>query len=138
MKTHLVLYDDACPLCVFQMKMLTWLDWLHVSRLVPISSPEAQQAAPGLTPEALQAAMHVVTSKGRVYRGARCIRFLTLRMPLVFPVGLFLWIPGVIYVAEVFYKLVASNRLKLSRLFGCKDACGILPTRKREGDQLAK
>ncbi len=133
---HLVLYDDQCPLCVFQMKLLTWLDWLHVSRLVPLSSPEAQKAAPGVAPEALRAAMHVVTAAGKMHRGARCIRFLALRMPLLFPLGLLLWVPGVIWIAEILYNLIARNRLGLSRIFGCKEACSVMPARKREGDQL--
>jgi predicted DCC family thiol-disulfide oxidoreductase YuxK len=136
MAKHLVLYDDQCPLCVFQMKMLTWLDWLHVARVVPLSSPEAQAAAPSLQPEQLRAAMHVVTPDGTILRGARSIRFLSLRMPLLVPLGIFLWVPGVIWIAEKLYQWVARNRLTLSKLFGCKDACAILPSRKREGDKL--
>ena len=136
MAKHLVLYDDQCPLCVFQMKLLTWLDWLHAARLVPLSSPEAHAAAPGVESEQLRAAMHAVTKRGELHRGARAIRFLSLRMPLLIPLGLFLWIPGVIWIAEKFYAWVARNRLVLSRVFGCKDACAILPARKREGDHL--
>ena len=138
MAKHLVLYDDQCPLCVFQMKMLTWLDWLHVARVVPLSSPEAREAATGVEPEQLRAAMHVVTSSGKLHRGARSIRFLALRMPLLLPLGLLLWVPGVIWIAEIVYAWVAKNRLVLSRVFGCKDACAIMPSRKREGDHLAK
>jgi predicted DCC family thiol-disulfide oxidoreductase YuxK len=136
MAKHLVLYDDHCPLCVFQMKMLTWLDWLHVARVVPLSSPEALQAAPGVQAEQLRAAMHVATTKGKLHRGARSIRFLALRMPLLVPLGILLWVPGVIWFAEKAYECVARNRLVLSRIFGCKDACALVPTRKREGDQL--
>jgi predicted DCC family thiol-disulfide oxidoreductase YuxK len=133
---HLVLYDDQCPLCVFQMKMLTWLDWLHVSRLVPLSSPEAQAAAPGIEPDALRAAIHVATATGKVHRGARCIRFLAIRMPLLIPLAFLLWVPGVIWIAEKVYDIIARNRIGLSRVFGCKEACSILPARKREGDHL--
>ncbi len=138
MKKHLVLYDDECPLCIFQMKLLTWLDWLNVAALVPLSSERAQEAVPpDLDRDALRAAMHVVTAQGRVHRGARCIRFLALRMPLLFPIALLLWVPGVIWVAEFVYNLVARNRLILSRLFGCKEACAIMPARRREQDKLA-
>jgi len=44
-----VLYDGDCPLCIFQMKMLTWLDWFDQTALRPISDPEAAAvgAAPG-------------------------------------------------------------------------------------------
>ena len=137
MNQHLVLYDDECPLCVFQMKLLTWLDWLHVSALVPLSSERAREVAPQLDRETLRAAMHVVTAKGAIHRGARCIRFLSLRMPLLVPLGLFLWVPGVIWIAEHVYQLIANNRLVLSRVFGCKDACAIMPKREREQDKLA-
>jgi predicted DCC family thiol-disulfide oxidoreductase YuxK len=137
MKQHLVLYDDECPLCTFQMKVLTWLDWLNVAALVPLSSERAREAAPQLDRETLRAAMHVITAKGQIYRGARCIRFLALRMPLLIPLGLLLWIPGAIWIAEHVYQLIARNRYILSRVFGCKDACAIMPARKREQDKLA-
>jgi len=136
-KNHLVLYDDECPLCVFQMKLLTWLDWRNVAALVPLSSDRAREIAPQLDRETLRAAMHVVTADGKIHRGARCIRFLALRMPLLVPLGLLLWFPGVIWIAEHVYRLVAGNRQGLSRLFGCKDACAIMPKREREQDKLA-
>jgi predicted DCC family thiol-disulfide oxidoreductase YuxK len=136
-KQHAVLYDDACPLCTFQMKLLTWLDWLNVAALIPLSSDKAHDLAPQLTADQLRSAMHVITSDGRILRGARGIRFLSLRMPLLIPLGLLLWVPGIIWIAEIVYQRVANNRLVLSRIFGCKDACSIMPTRKREQDKLA-
>ena len=128
----MVLYDDGCPLCTFQMRVLTWLDWLGKLSLVPISHPRAQAA--GIEREALLEAIHCVASDGRIYRGARCIRFVGMRLPLLFPVALLLWIPGVIWVAERVYSYVSRNRHLLSRLFGCKEACSILPARRREQD----
>jgi predicted DCC family thiol-disulfide oxidoreductase YuxK len=55
-----------------------------------------------------------------------------MRIPLLVPTGLFLWIPGVIKIAEIVYAFISKHRLVLSRLFGCKGACAILPE-KREG-----
>ena len=43
---HILLYDDHCPLCTFQMKMLEWVDWLDVARMVGISDPRAADCAP--------------------------------------------------------------------------------------------
>jgi predicted DCC family thiol-disulfide oxidoreductase YuxK len=133
----MVLYDSDCPLCVFQMKVLTWLDWFHVLALVPLSDPRAQEIAPQISREDLLEAIHCVTPESRIYRGARAIRFVGMRMPLLVPVALFLWIPGVIQIAEIAYQYISRNRLVLSRMFGCKDACAILPARKREQDKLA-
>lgn len=137
MTPHMVLYDSDCPLCVFQMKVLTWLDWFHVLALVPLSDPRSQEVAPQITREDLLEAIHCVTPEGRIHRGARAIRFVGMRLPLLVPVALFLWIPGVIQIAEIAYRWISKNRLILSRVFGCKDACAILPARKREQDKLA-
>lgn len=136
MKQHLVLYDDQCPLCIFQMKLLTWLDWLGKLALVPLTDPRAVAIAPQLSREALLEAMHCVAKNGRVYRGARCIRFVGMRLPLMVPVALFLWVPGVIWIAERVYAWISRHRLRISRLFGCKDACAILPARKRDQDKV--
>ena len=132
---HIVLYDGECPLCIFQMKLLTWLDWLDKLRLVPIADPEAAAVAPQLTREALNEAIHCVTTDGQIHRGARCIRFVGIRLPLVIPLALVLWIPGVIYIAEKVYMMISRNRRVLSRLFGCGEACSIMPTRKRDDEK---
>ena len=135
---HIVIYDDQCPLCTFQMRVLTWLDWFNVVSLVPLSAPKVKSAAPQLTREDLLAAIHCVTADKKIHRGARCIRFVGLRMPLLAPIALILWIPGVIWIAEKFYQRVSQNRYLLSRLFGCKEACAIMPSRKREQDVEAR
>lgn len=137
MNQHFVLYDDECPMCVFQMKVLSWLDWRNALALVPLSDPRAKEIAPQITREDLLEAIHCVTPEGHVYRGARAIRFVGMRLPLLVPVALVLWIPGVIWVAEIAYRWVSRNRHLLSRVFGCKDACAIMPKRKREQDKLA-
>src|ERR1700761_9781573 len=137
MTQDILLYDGECPMCVFQMKVLSWLDWFGVLSLTPLSDPRAQKVAPQLTREDLLEAIHCVTPEGRIYRGARAIRFVGMRLPLLVPVALFLWIPGVIQIAEIIYQYISRNRLVLSRMFGCKGACTILPARKREQDNLA-
>lgn len=129
-----VLYDDRCPLCTFQMRLLTWVDWFDTVGLMPMSHEQVRRIAPGLTEEQLAAAIHCVTPQGRVYRGARALRHVGIRMPLMFPVALLMWIPGVIQLAEVVYNFISRRRYVLSRLFGCRQACSVMPARKREQD----
>lgn len=131
---YAVLYDQDCPLCVFQMKTLTWLDWLDLLTLMPLSHPRVAVVAPTLTREQLLEAMHCVTPEGVIYRGARSIRFIGMRLPLLVPVALVLWVPGVIWVAERIYQWISRNRLHLAKLFGCGEACAIMPTRARAQD----
>lgn len=132
---HTVLYDDECPLCTFQMKLLTWLDWFGVLSLIPVSSERAQALAPSISREDLLEAIHCIAKNGRIYRGARALRFVGMRLPLMVPMALVLWIPGVILIAEKVYQMISRNRLVLSRLFGCKGACAILPARQRTQDE---
>jgi predicted DCC family thiol-disulfide oxidoreductase YuxK len=120
------------------MRVVTWLDWFNTVSLLPISDPRAAQIAPQLTREALMEAIHCMAKDGQIHRGARCIRFIGMRMPLGIPVALVLWFPGVIWIAEKIYMWISRNRLVLSRLFGCKEACSILPARRRENDAEAR
>jgi predicted DCC family thiol-disulfide oxidoreductase YuxK len=136
-RRHALLYDQDCSLCTFQMQLLTWLDWRHALRLVPLSDSEVARIAPQLSVEALQEAIHCVTPEGRVYRGARALRFVGMRLPALWPVALFLWLPGVIGVAEKVYQVISRNRYVLSRLFGCGDACAVVPRKVRAGDTFA-
>ena len=124
-----ILFDDHCPLCTFQMKVLGWLDWFKCVRLLPISDPRAGELAPSLTRAELLEAIHCITPEGKIFRGARALRRVGLWMPLAVPGALILWLPGVIIVAEYAYQLVSRNRHRLSRLFGCRDACAMLPAR---------
>jgi predicted DCC family thiol-disulfide oxidoreductase YuxK len=131
---HTVLFDGECMFCTFQSRLISWLDWFNAVRLVPIADPRVAEIAPGISRENLHEAMHCVTRDGRIYRGARCIRFISLRMPLAFPLALLLYIPGVIYLAEILYRFISRRRYAISRLFGCKGACAVLPARRREHD----
>ncbi len=137
-KKHRILYDDECWMCTFQMRLLTWLDWCDVARLVPASNPDCLKLAPALTREGLMEAIHCVKTDGTVLRGARALRFIGMRMPLLVPLALFLWFPGVIWVAEWAYECVSRNRHLLSRVFGCKGACAFVPQRERDGELTTK
>lgn len=134
--TNVVLYDGECSFCTFQMRVVTWLDWFNTVSLVPMADPRAHEIAPRLTPTDLREAIHCVARDGRISRGARCLRFIGMRMPLAVPLALLLWIPGVIYIAEIFYRWISRNRYILSRVFGCKEACALMPARKRANERL--
>ncbi len=128
---HTVLFDDECSMCTFQSRLLAWADWLKKLNLVPLSSEEASHLAPELSRESLQEAIHCIARDGKIHRGARCIRFVGMRLPVLVPMALVLWLPGVIQIAEVVYQFISRNRQFFSRIFGCKGACAILPPRPK-------
>lgn len=122
-------------MCTFQMKVITWLDWFNRIHLVPASSPEVQEIAPDLTHEQLMAAIHSVGPDGRIERGARALRFVGMRLPPMMPLAALLWFPGVIWIAERVYRWISRNRHLISKLFGCKEACRLMPV--RSGKELS-
>ena len=127
---HILLFDSDCPMCTFQSRTLGWLDWFNRVEMVPLKDDRAGEIAPDITREDLLEAIHCITPDDEIHRGARAIRFLSLRIPLLIPVGLFLWFPGVIWIAEKIYAFVSRNRHFFSKIFGCKGACAILPEKK--------
>ena len=129
MNPNTVLYDDECSFCTFQMKVLSWLDWGNRFALVPGTDPRTHSLAPQLTAQQLNEAIHCVTAEGSIHRGARAIRFIAMRLPLLWPLALLLWMPGVILIAERVYAVISRNRQHISRLFGCKGACALMPDR---------
>jgi predicted DCC family thiol-disulfide oxidoreductase YuxK len=137
MNPHTVLYDDECSFCTFQMKLLSWLDWGNKFALVPASNPRVAVLAPQLTAQQLNEAIHCVTENGRIHRGARAIRFISMRLPLLLPLAAVLWLPGVIFVAERVYAFISRNRQFISKIFGCKGACAIMPDRAGIGSKSA-
>jgi len=129
MKPNAVLYDNECSFCTFQMKLLSWMDWGNRFALIPAADPRVATLAPSLSAAQLNEAIHCVTPSGEIHRGARAIRFISLRLPLLFPLCVLLWLPGVIYIAERVYAWISRNRQTISRLFGCKGACALMPDR---------
>ncbi|NRA40248.1 MAG: DUF393 domain-containing protein, partial [Planctomycetes bacterium] len=130
----IVLYDGNCPMCSFQMQLLTWVDFLHHLHLIPYKNSAAEQYTQNIDPEALQASIHCVDGTGKVYRGAYALRHICLRLPTYLPLAILLYLPGIMYVANEIYNGVSRNRMRLSRIFGCSTACKIMPTKARSGD----
>lgn len=109
-----------------QMRRVRALDWLGRFRLVPRSTAEAQAA--GLSPDALAAAIHCVTAAGRVLRGAACLRFVGLRLPLLAPVAALLWLPGALALAERAYAWFSRRRHRWGSLPCPAARCGSVDT----------
>ena len=136
MKT-ILLYDKNCPLCNFQIRLLTWLDLFHALRLIPYQDPDARAFTQGIDPALLHASIHCVSPQQNIMRGARALRHVCMRLPPAVPLALLLWLPGTLSIASEIYDGISRNRMRISRIFGCKSACAILPARQRSDDVIA-
>jgi len=124
-----VLYDGQCPLCQKSIAVLKPLDWLgrahfqdarDTEHLPPCDEP--------LVPKRLLEQMHVVTPDRRhAYAGFRGFRWLAWRIPALLPAAPFLYLPGVLWVGNRVYLMIAKNRFNL---VACVDGVCSLPRKK--------
>jgi predicted DCC family thiol-disulfide oxidoreductase YuxK len=116
----IVVYDDSCGLCLDQMRRLKRLDWIGLLDFRPLSGAEALAQECGLAESDLRRFIHCVDAAGKVSRGARCLRRVAARTPLLAPLALLLWLPGALWLAEKVYLVVSRNRHRIGRPLGRK------------------
>jgi predicted DCC family thiol-disulfide oxidoreductase YuxK len=118
----ILLYDGRCRICVREAGRLSrWVGGRV--RLESFRDPEVLARHPDLTPEACEAAIHLVEPGGRVSRGAEAVaRALGLR-PLLRPLAWLYRLPGLRQLMDVGYRTVARNRFRLGGETCADDAC---------------
>jgi predicted DCC family thiol-disulfide oxidoreductase YuxK len=124
-----VLYDGECAFCRKSVSILQKLDWLKALRYQNGREVEKLPATePPLQPERLIEEMHLVTPDGlHVYAGFAAFRWMAWRLPLLWIIAPFLYLPGVPWLGNKVYLWIARNRFKLAP---CKDGACELPLRK--------
>jgi len=108
-----VLYDGTCGICAGNLKWLYRLDTLKKFDDMPYQTEGLQQLFPNLKVEECEKAMHLVFPDGRIYAGTDAFRQVFLRMPLMFVVGLVMFIPPIPWILRKLYPVLARNRYKL-------------------------
>jgi predicted DCC family thiol-disulfide oxidoreductase YuxK len=111
----LVLYDGQCALCLKSVAALRPLDWLHRLHLQNARDLESLPPRdPPLVPEQLLEQMHLLPPGGRkVYRGFEAFRWIAWRLPLLWPLAPFLYLPGMKSLGQRVYLWIARNRFRL-------------------------
>jgi predicted DCC family thiol-disulfide oxidoreductase YuxK len=110
-----VIYDGECNFCKAQVNRLRMFDRLG-QRLAYLSlhDPRVQQRYPNLTYEQLMEQMFVVDSAGKQYGGSDAVRYLSRRLPLLWPAMPILHLPGTAALWRWAYHQVAKRRYKIS------------------------
>jgi predicted DCC family thiol-disulfide oxidoreductase YuxK len=120
-----VLYDGNCNACALAARRLHQMD-LGSGRLAFMSLHDARvgQRYPDLSFDDLMAQMYVIDRAGNRHGGADAVRYLTRRLPLMWPLMPLLHIPGTAKLWRRLYRVVARNRYWISsRFFGTKNDC---------------
>ncbi len=105
-----VIYDGECQFCCRQVARLS--NWDGGGRLafVSLHDPAAQQYCSNLSRDQLLEQMYVVDSQGRQYGGAAAFRYLSLRLPRLWPLAPFMYLPFCLPLWQWLYRQVAKRR----------------------------
>ena len=130
-KSAVVLYDGDCPFCQRSVVILKKLDWLKKLKYQDARQvDQVPRTAPPLDSEELLKEMHLVPRAGRpVYRGFKAFRWMAWRLPPLWIIAPFLYVPGVPWLGHKLYLWVARNRYNL---VPCEDGvCRVPGTREQ-------
>jgi predicted DCC family thiol-disulfide oxidoreductase YuxK len=130
-----VLYDGQCPLCLKSVATLRRLDWLGRLRYVNVrDEANVPKREPSLDPNRLLEEMHLIPPDGqKVYHGFGAFRWMAWRLPLLWPVAPFLYLPGMARLGQWVYLWIARNRF---RLVPCHGGVCALPPGKGKQSKL--
>jgi predicted DCC family thiol-disulfide oxidoreductase YuxK len=119
-----LLFDGDCGVCSWSVECLKRLDREGRFRIEPYQRfAESELQRFGISYADCDRALQVVTRRGRVYRGAFGVNyFLWRRFPWTLLVALIYAVPVLLLAELIGYRLVASNRHRISAWFGLK-AC---------------
>lgn len=133
--THaVVLFDGQCAFCRKSVEILQRLDWCGRLRFQDARDPSGWPPSPvPLREERLMEEMHVVPLKGdRLYHGFGAFRWMAWRLPLLWPLAPFLYVPGVPNLGQRLYLWIAKRRY---RLMPCHDGVCTLPPQRPASDR---
>jgi predicted DCC family thiol-disulfide oxidoreductase YuxK len=109
-----VLYDGHCRFCRSQVALLRRLDARCSLRFVSLHEPDVARDFPEIPAADLMQQMYVVSRAGQARGGAEAVRFLSRRLPLLWPLALPLHLPGSLPLWRWLYRLVAQHRYRIA------------------------
>jgi predicted DCC family thiol-disulfide oxidoreductase YuxK len=121
-----VIYDGECRFCTAQVQRLA--QWDRAGRLAFLSLHDARVAEryPEWTVTQLMEQLHVVRAAGPRVGGAAAFRYLSRRVPRLWPLAPLLHLPGSLPLWQWCYRQVARRRYRLGGSPVCDDdACRI-------------
>ena len=122
-----VIFDGQCRFCRANVAIFNRLDFAGRLAFISLHDQEVYRRWPDLQHEQLMQAMVIVDRHGQRHVGAASIRYLSRRIPLMWPLAPLLHIPYSMPLWKSLYRLVARNRYLIGgRRIECDDdACKV-------------
>jgi len=120
-----VLFDGRCSLCRASAERVRRFDPHRRIELVDLHDPSSAVRFPGIDREEAMKATQAVDREGRVFRGAEAWARIGLELPGWKAVAWILLVPGVRWVADKVYAMVARNRYRWNRAACTDGSCSV-------------
>lgn len=118
-----VLYDGQCRFCRSQIALLRRLDLGGGLRFTSLHDASVACDFPKIPTADLMDRMHIVDRSGRVFGGAEAVRFLSRRLPLLWPLAIPLHVPGTLPLWRRLYAWIAARRYGIAGRCGDDGTC---------------
>jgi predicted DCC family thiol-disulfide oxidoreductase YuxK len=109
---EVVIYDGQCRICTGQARNLARLDWTGKLCYLSLHDLRVKARYPDLSFDDLMRQMYVVDRRGGRHGGARAVRYLSRVLPALWPIAVFLHIPGSLPLWQWLYGQVAKRRYR--------------------------
>jgi predicted DCC family thiol-disulfide oxidoreductase YuxK len=114
MPQDVVLFDGQCNFCRQQISHLRRLDGRNRLRYVSLHDPWVAKTFPDLSYEQLMEQMWVIAPDGARYGGAGALKYLSRRLPILWPLAPALHFPGTLPLWNWLYRQVAKRRYRIA------------------------
>ena len=105
-------YDGDCGFCGSVKRRLSRINFLHKIEWTPYQG--LRRLPRGLSWDDLKSSAYLDTGQGPLSQGFYAFRMLALRLLPLIPLAPVFWFPGMNFLGETVYSLVARNRYRFS------------------------
>lgn len=114
--SDVVIYDGQCRFCRGQVERLAQFDRRGRLSFLSLHDPRVTERFPDLTHEQLMEQLYLIEPGGDRHAGAAAIRYLSRKLPLLWPLAPFLHVPASLPVWQWLYQQVARRRYRWGKL----------------------
>ncbi len=120
-----VLYDGRCRFCRCQIGLLRRLDLAGSLQFTSLHDASVATAFPEIAYDDLLNQRYIISRQGQARGGAEAVRYLSRKLPLLWPLAALLHVPGSLPLWKSLYAFVARHRMKIAG--SCEDGTCRIP-----------
>jgi predicted DCC family thiol-disulfide oxidoreductase YuxK len=120
-QADLLIYDGQCRICTASIRGLNRWDWRNRLAFLSLHDPRVRELCPDLSHDDLMREIYLLEPGGRRYGGVNALRIAARKVPVLWPIVPFLYIPGSLPIWAAAYRIFARWRYKFGRRDACED-----------------